>query len=118
MFLFVLEMDYLNLPSTILFQANDGPGTVTLPVYIPVYDDEINESDEEVFAVILELADAVDPSRVDLSVLNATLCIIADNDGKRWLVGVVTLIFDCSICVSCLNCERLQVPNIIGVHGM
>ncbi len=51
-------------------------------VTIPLTNDEINEG-AEVFVVMLELVDAVDASRVDLSVRNVSLCRIGDNDRKQ-----------------------------------
>ena len=55
-----------------------------------VTDDTINEADE-VFVVLLEFVDAVDPNRVDLSFRNASLCRIGDNDRK-----LETVLMQCS----------------------
>ncbi len=54
----------------------------TIFVSIPIIDDGINENMNEVFAVIVELVDAVDSSRVNFSPRNASLCGIRDNDRK------------------------------------
>ncbi len=57
---------------------------MNIHVTIPLIDDNINEGDE-VFVVFVELVDAVDDSRVDFSIRNATLCRIGDNDRKSML---------------------------------
>ncbi len=57
----------------------DGPANPSVTVRIT--NDEINEG-EEVFAVIVELVEALDPSRVTIGLRNASLCRIMDDDRK------------------------------------
>ena len=64
-----------------MFPASDLVDAVNVDVFINVRDDTINEADE-VFVVLLEVVDAVDPNRVDLGVRNASLCRIGDDDRK------------------------------------
>ncbi len=66
----------LAFPLTNLAQTEPVSVTITLT------DDEINEG-AEVFVVMLELVDAVDASRIDLSFRNVSLCRIGDNDRKQ-----------------------------------
>ncbi len=67
-----------------IFQASDSTSDVIIPISIPINDDDIDEGNEE-FVVFVELVDAVDNSRVDLSERNVTLCHLGDNDGKSML---------------------------------
>ena len=53
----------------------------SLTLSVPVVDDNIDEADE-LFAVLLELVDAENPDRVDLSERNITLLRINDDDGE------------------------------------
>ncbi len=80
-FLAFSENDFNNETHIVTFPRSVFQSYIYLQVSIPIIDDDINEGDE-VFAVILELIDAVDPNRVDLSFLNACLCTIIDNDRK------------------------------------
>ncbi len=66
----------LTFPPTNLVQTEPALVTISLT------NDETNEG-AEVFVVMLELVDAVDASRVDLSVRNVSLCRIGDNDRKQ-----------------------------------
>ncbi len=63
------------------FPLTDSAQSEPALVTISLTNDEINEG-AEVFMVMLELVDAVDPDRVDLSVRNASLCRNGDNDRK------------------------------------
>ena len=72
--------DFDNNPSTGIFYAASSSPNIT--VSIPITDDEINEP-EEGFMVMLEVASAVDPDLVALSVRSTALCRIHDDDGKN-----------------------------------
>ncbi len=61
------------------FPPTDWVQTEPALVTMSLTNDEINEG-AEVFVVMLELVDAVDASRVDLSVRNVSLCHIGDNE--------------------------------------
>ncbi len=80
-FLVLSEKDFVNVTHDVTFPATEDFGPHTIVVLIPLVDDNINEG-HEAFAVILELIDAVDPDRVDLSSRSAVLCRISDNDRK------------------------------------
>ena len=76
----VERRDYSPESVEITFEPNTGyRKDILIPV--PIFDDAINEA-EEVFVVVLELVDAVNPGTVDLKEINATLCKILDNDRK------------------------------------
>lgn len=72
---FSISSHYVTFPETKQVENEDRD------IFIAISDDNINEGDE-VFVVIMELLDAVDPTRVDLSACYATLCMIGDNDRK------------------------------------
>ncbi len=72
---------------SVTFPAANTSSLTQISLSIPVNDDSINEG-LEVFVVILELVDAVDQSRVDLSIRNATLGRIGDNDLELCLYQV------------------------------
>ena len=55
--------------------------TRNLVLSVMVVDDDIDE-DDEFFAVLLEVVDAVNPDRVDLSERNISVFRIADDDGE------------------------------------
>ena len=55
--------------------------TRDLALSVRVVDDDIDE-DNELFAVLLEVVDAVNPNRVDLSERNISVLRIADDDGE------------------------------------
>ena len=62
--------------------SNNQRDDVATP--IPITNDDIDEVDE-VFVVVLELVDAVNPDRVDILVRSASLCRIVDEDSKKLL---------------------------------
>ena len=62
--------------------SNEQRDDVATP--IPITNDDIDEVDE-VFVVVLELVDAVNPDRVDILVRPASLCRIVDEDSKTLL---------------------------------
>ena len=64
----------------ITFEPDEISTILDIPVPITIFDDEINEVEEEIFVAVLQLVDAINPSQVDFS--NATLCRITDNDRK------------------------------------
>ena len=55
--------------------------TRNLVLSVMVVDDDIDE-DDELFAVLLEVVDAVNPDRVNLTERNISLFQITDDDGK------------------------------------
>ena len=73
--------DYNNSPPVEIVLTGFSLVSSFFAVSIPITDDEINEP-EEGFLLVLELVSAVDPSLVDLSARNASICRIQDNDRK------------------------------------
>ena len=72
----VARVDYNTSAIPIVFHAGFAR---TIPVLIEVFDDEIDEADEEYFVIFLETND----SRVDLSHgLSASMCAIRDDESK------------------------------------
>ncbi len=76
------DRDFSSVAHDLTFPPTDSAQTEPALVTISLTNDEINEG-AEVFVVMLELVDAVDASRVDLSVRNVSLCRIGDNDRKQ-----------------------------------
>ncbi len=76
------DRDFSSATHDLTFPLTNSSQTEPAFVTITLVDDEINEG-AEVFVVMLELVDAVDASRIDLSVRNVSLCRIGDNDRKQ-----------------------------------
>ena len=72
--------DFNITPVEITFEADEINTILDVSVPITIFDDEINEVEEEIFVVVLQLVDATNSSTVDFS--DATLCRITDNDRK------------------------------------
>ena len=72
--------DFNITPIEITFEPDEISTILDISVPITIFDDEINEVEEEIFVAVLQLVDAINPSQVDFS--DATLCRIADNDRK------------------------------------
>ena len=72
--------DFNITPIEITFEADEINTILDVSVPMTIFDDEINEVDEEIFVAVLELVDAINPSQVDIN--DATLCKITDNDRK------------------------------------
>ena len=64
----------------ITFEADEINTILDVSVPIAIFDDEINEVEEEIFVVVLELVDAINSNTVDFN--DATLCRIIDDDRK------------------------------------
>ncbi len=90
------DRDFSSVAHDLTFPLTDSAHTEPALVTISLSNDEINEG-HEVFVVMLKLVDAVDPDRVDLSVRNASLCRIVDNDRKSIchysIVGFLRVLF-------------------------
>ncbi len=76
------DRDFSSVAHDLTFPLTNSAQTEPVSVTITLTNDEINEG-AEVFVVMLELVDAVDASRIDLSVWNVSLCRIGDNDRKQ-----------------------------------
>ena len=76
----------MSITGVIDFNASNLTGvlvgiTRNLPLSVMVVDDKIDE-DDELFAVLLEVVDAVNPHRVNLTERNISVLRIADDDGE------------------------------------
>ena len=65
---------------TIAFEADEISPQFDITTYINITDDDINEA-QQVFAVVLEVEEALDESSVVL-LRPSTLCTIVDDDRK------------------------------------
>ena len=50
--------------------------------FVRIFDDEINEASEQVFVVLLEIVDAVNPDLIVMFRSSTVTCRILDNDGE------------------------------------
>ena len=63
-----------------VFPADEGQVTIAdIDASISIVDDEINENKEQIFAVLLEVADALNFAKLEQ---NLSICKIIDDDGK------------------------------------
>ena len=81
-------MDFNESTQYITFSSSNANNDIT--VYIPIFDDEINEADEG-FMILLELVDSNLADSVDLLSRNCTLGRIDDNDRKYLLLFAAIL---------------------------
>ena len=72
--------DFNVTPIEITFESDEINTILDVSVPITIFDDEINEVEEEIFVAVLQLVDAINSSMVDFN--DATLCRITDNDRK------------------------------------
>ena len=72
--------DFNITPIEITFEADEINRILDVSVPITIFDDAINEFEEEIFVVVLELVDATNSNTVDFN--DATLCRIIDDDRK------------------------------------
>ena len=57
--------------------------------FINIFDDEVDEAQEQRFVAYLEILDAVDLNLVEIG-NDTAICIIEDNDGRlHWWVRVI-----------------------------
>jgi len=66
---------------TVTFPADELAAPVPLVNFeVLVIDDKKNEAQEQFFVITLELVNATNPSLIDLSVRQVSVCIVVDND--------------------------------------
>ena len=73
--------DFSTEPVNVTFPADEGNRVAERIIQIPIVNDGVDEADQENFIVILTLLSAANPASVDL-VVNSSLCMIEDVDGK------------------------------------
>ena len=74
------------------FPADKGSGTIINSIdriRVAVVDDDINERFEQLFLIVVEVVEAINPSEIDIT-RDTTIGIIVDNDRK---LPVWTVIF-------------------------
>ena len=67
------------------FPADEGSSTVINSIdsiRVAVVDDDINERFEQLFLIVAEVVEALNPSTIDNTDRNTTIGIIVDNDRK------------------------------------
>ena len=72
----------------IIFAPDEDENRIVNDVAAPIaiVDDLINEAIEQVFVVQLQLISSVNPGSIDLTVRQASLCRIIDDDSKCCLL--------------------------------
>ena len=75
------DFDNTVLQFTFRADENEPASTNEIEVLVPIADDAINEASEQIFVVILNLTDSVNPCGVLISRVSS-LCRIIDNDRK------------------------------------
>ena len=79
-FCFIDDMDFDSATITATFQADEGGNARTdLPVPIPIFDDDIDEANDQFFIAHLVVVRAVNPALITLE-QTASRCRIIDND--------------------------------------
>ena len=66
----------------ITFAPDENEEVNEVNVPIAIVDDPVNEATEQVFVVHLQLISGVNPSSIDLTKQQTSLCRIIDNDCK------------------------------------
>jgi hypothetical protein len=75
-------MDFNATAFNVTYPADEEINLVqTVPAFINVTDDDVNEAREQTFIVFLEIVDAVSLDLLTITRSNST-CVIVDNDGK------------------------------------
>ena len=75
------KADFNGSALNVTFPADEStPFDNVIDVFINIFDDEVDEAEEQCFITYLELLDAVDLNLIEIT-LDTALCIIVDNDG-------------------------------------
>jgi hypothetical protein len=75
-------MDFNATAFDVVYPADEGIAPVqTVPAFINVTDDAVNEAREQTFIVFLEIMAAANLGLITITRTNST-CIIVDNDGE------------------------------------
>ena len=78
------------------FPADEGSATVINSIdsiRVAVVDDDINERFEQLFLIVVEVVEALNPSTIDNTERNTTIGIIVDNDRKLTVWTVILIQF-------------------------
>lgn len=67
----------------VIFPAdeNETEAIIKMNASITIFDDDINEAEEQIFIILLEVVDLVNPDAINIQ-LTVASCHIIDNDGK------------------------------------
>ena len=74
------KADFDGSALNVTFPADEGEPLNVFDAFINIFDDEVDEAEQQCFITYLELLDAVDFSLITIT-LDTALCIIEDNDG-------------------------------------
>ena len=74
--------DFDNTVIRIIFEADENNADNEGAAPIPLVNDLINETDEQVFIVELRLIRSTNPAGIDLTTRPASICRIINDDGK------------------------------------
>jgi hypothetical protein len=75
-------MDFNATAFDVVYPADEGAAPVqTVPAFIDVTDDDVNEAREQTFIVFLEIVDAANLDLITITRTNST-CVIVDNDSE------------------------------------
>ena len=78
--------DFDSTPLNAIFPSTGASDSVnSVELYIPIVDDDIDESDEQVFIIFLELINAIN-NRIKIN-QNVSICKIIDNESKFMLIN-------------------------------
>ena len=83
----VVDADFNTTSFNVIFPADEGSAIVINSIdsiRVAVEDDDINERFEQLFLIVVEVVEALNPSAVD-NTRNTTIGIIVDNDRKLLL---------------------------------
>lgn len=81
-FLFKDVADFNNATITITFNPDEDQGQNELNIPVPIFDDCVNEANEQVFVVQLKLVGGANMNSITVS-RQVSLCRIIDDDGKK-----------------------------------
>jgi hypothetical protein len=75
-------MDFNATAFDVVYPADEGIAPVqTVPAFIDVTDDDVNEAREQTFIAFLEIVDAANLDLITITRTNST-CVIVDNDSE------------------------------------
>jgi hypothetical protein len=75
-------MDFNATAFNVIYPADEGIAPVqTVPAFINVTDDDVNEAREQTFIAFLEIVEAANLDLITITRTNST-CVIVDNDGE------------------------------------
>lgn len=78
------EDDFSTTVQTVTFPADEGATFISeIGAFIPIVDDDIDESIEQIFIAHLEVIEATNFALLNNTICSTALCRIMDNDGEE-----------------------------------